>query len=378
MTRRASPGEGRPYQRRQDGRWVVVVRDPDNRRRYLYAGLKADVIAKRDEWNAATRMGMAPPSGRHTVGKVLDDWLEDRAGKVRPTTWASYEGMVRVHLRSVARIQLVKLTPADVRRLLRERAAEGCAPRTTSYALTVLRMALNQARRDGLVPRNVAQLVDGPRVTRRELAIWTDVEARRFLAETSGTQLGRLWTVLLGTGCRLGEALGIRRADVDLVAGTLTIAGAIRAIPAHVRDEGAARLQRTEPKTEQSWRTVAVAPFVLEALRAELEGSSSTSRPASVAGYVFTTPRGTPLDPRAVSRWFHGATDAAGVTRIRIHDLRHSAAAYLLASGHTLEDVKRLFGHSSIAVTSDIYGHLVMARSRAVADGMQRAIGGAG
>jgi integrase len=376
MAKRASPGEGRPYQRSADGRWAVVVRDQDNRRRYLYAGQKADVIAKRDEWTSAIRMGMAPPSGRLTVGKLLDDWLEDRFGKVRPTTWASYEGMVRIHLGAVTRIQLVKLTPADVRRLLRERTAAGCAPRTTSYALTVLRMALNQARRDGLVPRNVAELVDPPRRQRAQLHVWTDVEARRFLAETSGTPLGRLWVVLLGTACRLGEAIGLRRADVDVAGGRITISGGIRVIPKIVRAEGASRLQRVEPKTDESWRTIAVAPFVLRALVDELEASSS--RPRSVAGYVFTTPRGTPLDPRNVSRSFEAAIADAGVTRIRIHDLRHSAISYLLSHGYTLEDIKRLVGHSSIAVTSDTYGHLVEGRSREVADGMERAIGGAG
>jgi integrase len=80
------------------------------------------------------------------------------------------------------------------------------------------------------------------------------------------------------------------------------------------------------------------------------------------------------LDPRNVDRLFHAFLETAGLRRIRIHDLRHSAASIMLTSGATLDDVKRYLGHSSTSVTSDIYGHLVEGRSAEVADGIERAI----
>lgn len=371
---RAARGEARPYQRNQDKRWVVAVRDPEGKRRYLYGSSTEQVLAKRDDFMSATRMGLTPPTGKLSVGRHLDDWLEDRRGKVRPATWISYEGQVRIHLESVRRIQLTKLRPADVRRLLREREAAGCAPRSVAYTLTIFRMALGQAVRDGLVPRNIASLVDGPRVTRAQLEVWTADEARRVLE--AGDELHALWALLLGRGLRLGEALGLRWSDVDLVAGRLSVTGSIRPVDRRVRPEGTGRLQRVEPKTEAGWRTMALPGFVLEALAEHR--AATTTRIASRLGLVFTTPRGTALDPRNVTRAWADLIKAAGVKRIRIHDARHTCAAILLGEGATLEDVKQLFGHETIATTSDIYGHLVEGRSRELANVMQRAIGGAG
>lgn len=375
MRARAKPGEGRPYQRQSDGLWVVAVRDRENRRRYLSAVRVDDVIAKRDRWNATLQSGVTPAPNRLTVGRVLDDWLADRRGRIRPSTWVSYELLIRLHLATITRIPLARLEPADVRRLMREREIEGCAPRTIGNALTVLRMALRQAQRDGLIARNVAELVTGPRITRAQLAVWTRDEARRFRIGIADHPLGGLWTLMLGIGCRLGEGLGLRWVDVDLAGGRLTVSGAVRPVDRRFRGS-APRLQRVEPKTDESWRTIAVADFVVQALLAERQRAAT--RPASSAGYIFTTPRGTPWDPRNVSRQFDAAIAEVGLKRIRMHDLRHTCAALLLEDGYTLEDIKQLFGHRSIVTTSDQYGHLVEGRSREVAAGMQRAIGGAG
>jgi integrase len=371
---RAGKGEGRPYRRAQDGRWVVAVRDPEGKRRYLYGSSTDQVLAKRDDFVSAARMGLTPPTGKLSIGRHLDDWLADRRGKVRPATWISYEGQVRIHLESVRRIQLTKLRPADVRRLLRDREAAGCAPRSVAYTLTIFRMALGQAVRDGLVPRNIAAGVDGPRVTRAQLEVWTADEVRRVLDVDD--ELHALWAILLGRGLRLGEALGLRWADVDLAAGKLSVTGSIRPVDRRVRPDNTARLQRVEPKTEAGWRTMALPTFVLEALIAHR--AAMTSRIASRLGLVFTTPRGTPLDPRNVTRAWTQLVASARVKRIRIHDARHTCVAILLGEGATLEDIKRLLGHETIATTSDLYGHLVEGRSRELANIMQRAIAGAG
>lgn len=366
--RRAAKDEGRPFQRSQDGRWVVVARDPDGRRKFLYAWSPAEVIAKRDDYRSAVRMGLNPSPARLTVGRQLADWLDDRRGKVRPSTWVSYEGHVRLHLASLSKVPLAKLTPSDVRRLLRQREAEGCSPATIAHSLVVLRMALRQAVADGLIPRNVASLVDGPRRERKELAFLHPLEVRVLIdSDTEG-----LWTVLVGTGVRLGEALALRWSDVDLTTGEVSISRSLRPVDKRLRGD-APRLQPVEPKTESGWRTLVVPAFVLAALRAQRE--RTVSRPASRLGTVFTTPKGTPLDPRNVSRSWVAFVEAHELPVIRIHDLRHSAAALALSQGLTLEDVKRMLGHSTIAQTSDTYGHLVRERQREVAASMDRAVG---
>jgi integrase len=93
-------------------------------------------------------------------------------------------------------------------------------------------------------------------------------------------------------------------------------------------------------------------------------------------GLVFTTPRGTPLDPRNTSRAWYAFLDRAGLRHIRLHDIRHTAISLALAQGASLEDAKRMARHKTIRQTSDTYGHLVKARQREVAGMLDRAVAG--
>jgi integrase len=369
MTRRRR-GEGAVYQRDSDSLWVGAVRAA-GRRHVVYGRSDDEVKEKLADLRAALRLGVAIPDSRLTVGRHLAGWLDTmRPPHVRPSTWVSYELHVR-HLADLATISLARLTPNDVRRHLRRLLDAGYATRTVAYSLTVLRMAIRQALRDDLVTRNVAELVDPPRTERAELRILTAPEARRLVAGGDP-----LWILLVGIGCRLGEALGLRWTDVDLEAGTVSITGGLRPMPKRFRAKGQPRLARVEPKTDAGHRTVALPPVVVLALAAHR--TATADRPASVAGYVFTTPRGTPLDARNVSRAWALERTRLELPKVRIHDLRHTAASLMLARGFTLEDVKRVLGHSSIQLTSDTYGHLVEGRSREIASGMDAVLGGRG
>jgi integrase len=369
-------GSGSVYQRKTDSRWVGAV-SVGGKRRWVYASTRKAAQAKLDDLRASARQGIIPADHRLTLGRHLALWLDAVRPTVRDSTWTSYEGHVRIHLASIAGISLAALTPNDVRALIQNRLADGCAPRTVGYTVTVLRMALKQAVRDGLIPRNVAVLVDPPRVVRQEIRALTATEARRLLA--LDTPLAPLWTLLLGTGLRLGEALGLRWSDIDFAAGTLAVRGTLVSVPRHARpvapkwSRTGLRLRLAEPKTDASRRTIALPDFVVDALRVHEEQQASL--PLNFLGLAFTSPRGTPLDARNVSRAFARDRESAGLAPMRIHDLRHAATSLMLSQGSTLDDVKRVLGHSSIALTSDTYGHLVAGRSREVADGMDRLLG---
>lgn len=369
MARRAAPGEGRPYQRRSDGRWVVVVRDQEGRRRYLYASTLVGAVVKRDEAMERVRAGMSAKPARITVGAHLADWLEDRRGKVRPSTWVSYEGHVRIHLAPIAHTGLARLSAGDVRRLVRNREAEGCSPSTIAHTLVVLRMAIKQAVSDGLVPRNVATFVGAPRSPRRELEVYQDDEPAILLEAARTDPLGALWALLLGSALRLGEATGLRWSDVDLEAGELVVSKSLRPIDRRFRAKGSKRLQLVEPKTEESHQSVALPAFVVEALT-----EHRAAHPVSVSGLVFTSRRGGPLDPRNVSRAWDAFVASTGLRRIRIHDLRHTAISLALAGGASLDDARRMARHTTIQQTSDTYGHLVRVRQRDVASQLDRMV----
>jgi integrase len=192
VTRRG-PGEGSIYER-EDGRWTAVVHLGYSRgrrqRKHVYSKTRSEVAAKLRLLQASVDHGLAPPPERLTVDQFLTTWLAESARPaVRPSTFRSYEGIVRVHIKpTIGRIPLGRLTPGDVQRLLNERLASGLGPRSVAMIRAVLRTALGLAVRWGQIPRNVAALTDPPRERRREMAVLdTSVYLRRLEGETDRT-----------------------------------------------------------------------------------------------------------------------------------------------------------------------------------------------
>lgn len=299
---------------------------------------------------AAIRSGLRVTSPTLTVGEHLASWLEWQRSRVRPSTWVSHEGHVRLHLRSVAGLSLLRLAPSDVRRLILRLRSEGLSSTTVRSVVITLRMALRQAVDDGLVPRNVARSVELPEPDRTEGRSLTIPQARRLLAHLEGHPLRPLVVVALATGLRQGELLGLRWSDVDLGAGQLAVSSALRPIPPAFRAEGDPRLQRVEPKTDHGYRAVPLPPFAVEALTAHRD-ALATAPVQSIEDLVFPSTRGTPLDGRNVTRRLQDELRAAGLPVLRFHDLRHTTASLLHAMGVPRDDVTAILGHGSAAMT---------------------------
>jgi len=247
-----------------------------------------------------------------------------------------------------------------VRRLHRECTARGLSKRTVEYVHTILHKALDQAVQDQLVARNVAHKTRPPSSQRPKVAPYTPEEAIRFLAEVRGQAEERLYVVTLGLGLRRGEALGLRWSDINWSARAVTVAGQVQ----RVKGKG---LVWVAPKTDDSVAVLDAPEFVLDALRAHRDRQQFQ---ANATDYVFSGAGGQPLDPDAVSHGFVRFCDQHGLRRTRFHDLRHATASLLLAHGIPLWQVSNILRHSSIAITTDTYGHLYSETSRAAADAM--------
>jgi integrase len=123
----------------------------------------------------------------------------------------SYAQLIRLHIKpALGKRTLAHLSPQDVQGLLNQKLKEGLSPRTVQYLRAVLRRALGQAFKWGLVPRNVATLVDPPKIERQEVEPFTPYQAEHFLRTVRGHRLEALDTVALALGLRLGEGLGLR------------------------------------------------------------------------------------------------------------------------------------------------------------------------
>jgi integrase len=137
-------------------------------------------------------------------------------------------------------------------------------------------------------------------------------------------------------------------------------------------------VQVSTPKTSTSRRVVDLSSRTVEALELQRRRQEEERTVAGAAwtesDLVFTTALGTPLHPRNVLRDFQGALEKAGITKIRIHDLRHTAATLLLQEGVNPKVVQELLGHSRVAITLDIYSHTTEGLHREAADVMDLAL----
>ncbi len=235
--------------------------------------------------------------------------------------------------------------------------ASGLSSATIRYVHAVLRRALKQAVVRGLVPRNVAEGASLPRRGQKEVQAFTPEEVKGFLEACKGERLEALFVLAVTCGCRQAELVGLRWADVDLVAGRLTVRRQVQ----RSRD-GSGMI--TGPTKNKKSRTIRLGMVAVEALVAHRERQAKEV--ASAKGLwgdpdlVFASTIGTSLDSsNIVSRSFKPLLKSAGLPDIRFHDLRHACATLLLSEGVPVKVVQEVLGHSSVSVTMDVYSHVL-------------------
>jgi integrase len=292
-----------------------------------------------------------------TVGVFLESWLARVELRLRPSTFERYRELIRVHvIPELGQIRLEKLTADQVQRLCRGIHERGRAPRTVASVRSVLRAALNDAKRQRLIAHNPAQYVDLPRVVGQRIPAMTPADAETILAAVRGHRIAPLVELALSSGLRQGELLGLRWEDVELDNARLTVAGALQRV--------GGRLVLVEPKTRRSRRTLPLTAGAVAALRAQHQRQLEDRLRAGGRWHqraddlVWTTPTGAALDGVELTRTFQRLLAAAGLPRMRFHDLRHGCASLLIAQGCDLRLVMEILGHSTITLTADTYAHV--------------------
>lgn len=373
IRKRRGHNEGSIY-RRKDGRWAGVLTIGGGKRKYYYGRTRGEVQAKLASAAVGLNNGLTPPaSERLTVGQFLTGWLSDTVKpSVRPSTFRGYESKVRTHiLPGLGKQPLVKLTPQRLEAFFNQKRMAGLSPQTVQHLRAIVRAALNDAVKWNLVPRNVAALVDGPRVPHHEIQPLSPDEARQLLEAVATHRLGALFSVALAVGLRQGEALGLRWEDIDLDAGTLTVRKTLQRI--------GGEFELVEPKTVRSRRTIALPSAAVDALRRHRTRQMEERLMAGSMwkddwGLVFTTATGRPLQGTNVTRTFQQLLAKGGLRRQRFHDLRHSCASLLLAQGVHPRVVMETLGHSQIGLTMNTYSHVLPPLQREAAARMDEVL----
>jgi len=347
---------------------------PDGRKKF-FSGRNRDVVKERlAEAQRQAHAGQLVVGRNQTVPQYLERWLAEAVRhSVRPKTYMNYELCVRRLLPLLGRVRLRTLEPEHIQHALGKLLDRGLAARTVRQVHMVLRCSLKQAVLWRLIPSNPSDAVKPPRAERKEMRTLSEDEVRRLLAATTGTRHHSLWVFLVTTGVRLGEALAVRWADIDLVEGRATIRRAVQ------RQRGMGMVF-VEPKSSRGRRTVSFPRETLEVLTAHRR---DLDRERSQAGeqwqeydLVFPSPVGRPRDMTYLSFTFHRGLERAGLPRLRIHDLRHTAATHLLNRGVHPKVVQDLLGHSTIAITLDTYSHVMPALAKEASGHMSSFLSG--
>jgi integrase len=371
---------------RADGRWearITLGWEGGKRKRKSYFGatqaaVQEKLLAARSDHSK----GLLISSKSQTLGAFLDDWLiRSLKPRAKARAFESFSTIVKLHVKpTMGAVALHKLNPQHIQRLLNEKGAK-LSPQTVGNIKTVLRSALAQALKWGLVSRNSAALVDAPRIPRRQVVPFDAVQANGLLEAACGSRYEAVYELALKLGMRRGELLGLRWADVDLDGRTLRVSQSMQRIATGSDTKGKKTALITgDVKTDGSRRTIALPDSIVKALRAHRARQAQERLTAGPSwqdrGLVFTNRTGQPTEPIVLHRDYKALLEKAELPlTMRFHDLRHSAASLLLAQGVSPKMIADLLGHSRIGITMDLYSHILPAMRRDTADAMDQILG---
>ncbi|MFQ6198919.1 tyrosine-type recombinase/integrase [Streptomyces sp. NPDC000405] len=370
--RKRNPNGAGTITRRKDGRYqaAVYVLQPDGTRarKFAYGKTWAECDAKRRGLLDKVDQGVPVPTKSAKLAEWLPYWLDNIIKPRRKrTTYAKYEMHVRLYLvPMLGSKRLETLGPRHVRVFLADLARKTTAA-TAKEAHRVLRTALTAACRDELVGRNVAALVEPPKVVSREASPWSLDETLSFLQEARKDPLYAAFVLGIAMGLRRGEVLGLRWSDVDLDRREIRVRQQLQRIKGELYED--------TTKSGKA-RPVPLPLICIAALRwhrmCQRAASERSGVPFTASSHVFATRTGRPVEPRNLSRSFARITDAAGLRRIRLHDTRHGCATLLVAAGVAPRVVMEILGHSQISITMDVYTHVTSDTQREAISHMDR------
>lgn len=330
---------------------------------FTFAGTESEAIKYRQELIQKEKQGINLTAGRRKFKDFSEEWLEKEVVPYKKQNTSDlYKGLTDCHLiPAFGDRHLDAITPLDIEDLYlrlisnKDGAARkdgkpgGLSSSTIANLNAILSSIFKRAVKFGLVDRNPVSVVSKPKVTNKDKGVWTKQEVNLFLEYAKEDRYYVLWRLLLFTGMRIGEALGLRNLDVIDLGDLCSLSVnqiVIKAGKSYVFDV---------PKTKGSTRNVLVDAETSRLLRdhmlrmVELKNASSQWEDLDL---LFPSNVGTPISSRNLNRrnW-KNLIKRSGLNNVGIHGLRHIHATLLINSGISLVDVKNRLGHSGINTT---------------------------
>jgi integrase len=285
-------------------------------------------------------------------------WLPTRS-HLKPKTIEGYESLLRVHvLPRFGTYRLDRIDTISIEQWIADLQKAGLSPSRIRQAYQVLHAMLKAAVKNRYIPRNPADGVKLPRQHKREMLFLDAAQVDR-LASVVPDRYPTLIYLLAYTGMRWGEAAALRLRRIDVLRARIEIAESLEEVGGSVSFGTTKNHKR---------RTIVIPSF----LRDLLNDHVLRFHVGDQASLIFTASNGAPMRNSNFSSyvWRPAVVAADLPANLRIHDLRHTAAALLISQGGHPEAIKRQLGHSSIRVSLDTYGHLFPSEAEALAASM--------
>ena len=365
----------------------TVGRDPGTGKQIqksVYGKTQREVLDKLQQANVSIAKGTFIDPERMTVSQWLDAWLgEYVSGSVKPLTYDSYKMTVETHLKGgLGAVKLSALNTMQIQRFYNGLAREGkrvprrdaagkpekrngktvygCVPlsaKSIKNVHGVLHRALDKAVELRYIPFNPADVCTLPRVEKKEIKPLSIDEQAAFLKAIEEHKHRNLFTLILFTGLREGEALGLTWDCVDFKKGTVLINKQLQ-----VGKYKGSEYHLAETKNGKG-RKISVAPSVMGALKAQKAMQAEMQLAAGSAwsnehNLVFTNEIGGHLGLKRVYTQFKQLAEQIGRPDARLHDLRHTFAVNSLQNGDSPKTVQENLGHATSTFTLNVYGHV--------------------
>lgn len=355
MKSKRDNNEGSVYIRK-DGKYGASVTIQGKRVQKTFKTQK-EAKAWRKEMLHQIEDGLTYKGANYSLGMYLKEWLDGKRSSIKPHTHEQYDQVVKTHINPyLGKVKLKDIESFQIQRFYNEKLKNGTSESTVYLIHRVLRCALRQAYAMGLIPRNPISPIKSPKPKKKEMRTYNDYQARDLLRAAEGTDLEALLFVELATGLRIGEIIGLKWSDLDMETGTLRICRQVQ----RVKDVG---LVFSEPKSEKSRRLIILGPEAIKRLQKHADRQYQQKLFAGDRwmenDLIFPNTIGKPKEQNRLLKDFKILADAAGLPRIRFHDLRHTAATLMLQEEVNPKIVQEILGHSDINLTLNTYSHVL-------------------
>jgi integrase len=357
------------YVARKGNRWYAVIYhglDPitgREQRSWHAAGTDRHTAEKLARTLAAEIVGRNDDGRSLTFGAYLTQrWLPAKRVALRASTYDGYRRKIERHiLPTLGRVGIRRLTATHLESLyehkLRPTSGDrALAPKTVLELHVIIRGALADAHRKGIVTRNVAAVANAPKlrsIPPVEPQAWTAAQLQAFLRAAAQHRMFPAFWLSANTGMRRSELLGLRWTDIDFDAHTISVNRGIVSV-------GYERCE-SRGKTRNSRRVVDLDTTTTDILAAwqGWQHAAATGINETPPSWLFPDDHGEPLHPHALSQTFERIARRAGVPIVRLHDLRHTHATLLIKAGVPVKVVSERLGHATPAFTIQTYQHVL-------------------